>query len=109
MSKLRSVKNDVPDPQHWEVMLPCPFCNGAGKLLSNEAHHKGSGIGASAVVCCSRCGAGGPVVEPEDERPIAAIERHATRLWNKRGSHQGAEWKLRRIAALLNSEFSGAG
>lgn len=77
--------------------------------MSAEAYHKGSGIGAYACVVCMRCGAGGPTVESGDiERPIEAMERHATRLWNRRGSHQGAAWKLRRIAQILNAEFGGA-
>lgn len=76
-------------------------------MLSGESYHKGSGIGSNACVICTRCNAGGPVVEPvNEERPLEAIERHAIRLWNRRGSHQGAEWKLRRIAQILNSEFA---
>lgn len=64
-------------------------------------------IGRDACVVCKRCGAGGPCIEPEDMRPKAQIERQAARLWNRRGTHQNADWKLRRIAQLLNSEFAG--
>lgn len=107
--KPRPIPEPTRPPHHWRVMIPCPFCDGAPKMLANEAYHKGSGIGSDACVVCSRCGASGPVVEDRNiERPLSAIERHAIRLWNRRGTHQGAEWKLRRIAHILNTEFGGA-
>ncbi len=105
--KLRSVTPAPRPPQHWKVMLPCPFCDGEAKMLSS-AMLSVPNVGSNACVICSRCGSGGPVVEPVNEyRTLEAIERHAVRLWNRRGSHQAAEWKLRRIAQILNSEHAG--
>lgn len=105
--KPRAVPEPKRPPQDWRALLPCPFCDGAAKLLSSSMLDHPE-WGSNACVVCTRCGAGGPCVEPGGYRPVEAMERHAIRLWNRRGSHQGAEWKLRRIAALLNTEFGGA-
>lgn len=108
-TRLRAVPTLERPPQSWRAMLPCPHCDGGAKLLSAEAYHEGSGIGAYACVVCTRCGAGCPTVEDANiERPIEAVERHAIRLWNRRGTHQNAMWKLRRTAQILNTEFGGA-
>lgn len=100
------VKPPAVPPQRWDALLPCPFCNGAAKMLS-AAMVSFPDIGSNACVICTRCGAGGPCVEPADMRPLLHVERHAARLWNRRGSHQSAEWKLRKIAQLLSSEYPG--
>jgi len=33
------------------------------------------------------------------------IARHALRKWNRRGTHQNANWKLQRIAQVLGSDY----
>lgn len=92
----------------WEGALPCPFCGGAAQLILTEAGHEGSGITSAACVVCSKCDAGGPMFEPvARDVPIEIGRRVALRKWNKRGSAQGAEWKLSRIAAVLNSTYPG--
>lgn len=91
----------------WDAVLPCPFCNGRGKLLISESLHKGSGECSSACVACDSCGAGGPVFEPRNAIVnIEAGARIAIARWNRRGQHQNADWKLQRIAQILNSEYA---
>lgn len=88
----------------WEAVLPCPFCNAPGKLLTSSRRSEPQ-YGSNACVVCTRCGSGGPVVEPEQLTPVEQMNRHAIRLWNRRGSHQNTEWKLMRIAQILGSDF----
>lgn len=90
--------------QRYDAALPCPFCNSPAQLLSS-AMLSAPQFGSNACCVCSRCGAGGPVVEPEDYRPIEEVERQAIRLWNRRGSHQNSDWKLMRIAQILGSDY----
>lgn len=91
--------------QDWDAVLPCPFCNAPGELLSS-ATRSNPAIGSNACVVCSRCGSGGPVVEPRDrDMPVEEMNRRAIRLWNRRGSHQNTEWKLMRIAQILGSDY----
>lgn len=93
------------DGTTWEAALPCPFCNAPGQLLTSTALWNPK-MGSSACVVCSRCGSGGPVVEPRDrEMLVEDMNRQAIRLWNRRGSHQNTEWKLMRIAQILGSDF----
>lgn len=84
-------------------MLPCPFCNGAAKILTCEAYHRDSGEASACAVICTRCNAAGPQIEPPTPRPCADVERHAVAKWNRRGNVAGAEWRLQRIAQILNA------
>ena len=86
----------------WAVLMPCPFCNGEAKLHAYPSRH---GPGGTAFVECTRCGSNGPFIE-DSERQLERMSRQASMLWNRRGNHAGAAWKLRRIAAILNSEHS---
>lgn len=98
-----SPKRDLPQ-KRWDAILPCPFCDAPGQLLSSSMLSMPQ-FGSNACVVCSRCGAGGPVVEPTDYRPLQQVERQAICLWNRRGSHQNAAWKLQRIAQVLGSDY----
>jgi hypothetical protein len=96
-------KTDLPQ-KRWDAILPCPFCNAPGELLSSPMHSLPE-FGSNACVLCKRCGAAGPLIEPKDYVPIEHMDRQAIRLWNRRGSHQNTEWKLVRIAQILGSDY----
>lgn len=87
------------------ALLHCPFCNSAARLFSIERYHKGSGIADSVFVECTRCKAAGPFVESGADRQLTDVEKQAAALWNRRGRSQSADWKLERIARILNSNF----
>lgn len=88
---------------NWTGLLPCPFCNGAAKVLTSPAYNRDSGEASACAVICARCNAAGPHIEPQTPRPAAELERHAIAKWNRRGNHAGAEWRLQQIARILNS------
>ncbi|WP_414555703.1 hypothetical protein [Stenotrophomonas forensis] len=90
-------------PSGWLPILPCPFCNGPGRLtVSFCVFNKEQAT--CAFVDCPRCGAAGGTVERAD-LPEDGIARHALRKWNRRGTHQNANWKLQRIAQVLGSDY----
>ncbi|GEM_PF-3201079 len=90
-------------PSGWTPILPCPFCDAPGRLTVSFSLFNPD-LASCAFVDCPRCGATGGVVERSDlaEETIA---RHALRKWNRRGTHQNANWKLQRIAQVLGSDY----
>jgi hypothetical protein len=63
-------------------------------------------MGESSCVICEneKCGAAGPMIGGNGEyMKKDLMEKIAIKKWNKRGNLTGAELKLRRIAAILNS------
>lgn len=93
MPDLKIVSPTLRPANDWSALLPCPFCSGKAKMLSSN--------GSSACVVCERCGGGGPLIESDEE--IEIKEHRAARAWNRRGNMAGAEDKLKKIAAVLNS------
>jgi hypothetical protein len=110
MSKPRATTTPKAPEPSWRSILPCPFCGGRGKVLTSRIGYAESEHASSSCVICEdkSCGAGGPVVEPKELVLVEVAERIAIAKWNRRSQHQNADWKLRRIAQILNSEFAGA-
>jgi hypothetical protein len=101
---LKIVK-EAPPPEDWTAIMPCPFCSGPGKLLTST-FRSDPDIGESSCVICEnpKCGAAGPMIGGNGEYlKKDVMEKRAINRWNKRGNLAGAETKLRRIAAILNS------
>jgi hypothetical protein len=98
---LKIIKEEPP-PEDWTAIMPCPFCSNPGKLLSTPMYSNDQ-YGSNACVICTVCGAGGPVIEPENYMLVTHMNALAIKKWNKRGNLAGSETKLRRIAAVLNS------
>lgn len=104
------VKSEPPPDASWRAMLPCPFCSGKAALLVVECLHDKGYASSACVVCEGKgCNAGGPSIEPRERVTLEAASRIAIAKWNRRSAHQSADWKLRRIAQILNSEFVGDG
>jgi hypothetical protein len=101
---LKIVK-EAPPPEDWTAIMPCPFCSSPAKALTCMAHSDKTKAISSCVICENRkCGAAGPMVGDDHEyHDKEVLEKRAIKRWNKRGNLAGAETKLRRIAAILNS------
>lgn len=93
-------------PASWDALLPCPFCNGPARLHVTPSRHESAK--ASCAWCeCTRCEAASGLAEyPNETLTIEQAGRRASRAWNRRGNHQGAEWKLQRIAQILSSDYA---
>ena len=94
-------------PEPWQVLLPCPFCGARAAFLDSVSMHADSGVLSSCCVICTSkaCGADGGMIEPREPAPTDVMHRRAAAKWNRRSTHQSADWKLRRIAQILNSTF----
>jgi hypothetical protein len=101
---LKIVK-DAPPPEDWSAIMPCPFCSSPGRLLTSLFSSDKTKAESSCVICDNpKCGAAGPMVGDDfKDHDKELLEKRAINRWNKRGNLAGAETKLRRIAAILNS------
>lgn len=98
---MKSVKKITSDVITWDAILPCPFCSAPGEVITCKCSHD-ERYASSSFVQCTRCGAAGSFVEPDEYVFIDVNERIAIKKWNKRGNISEADRKLVRIAKILN-------